>query len=301
MKNIELVQIFTTGKNACSFDECKLLVRDFCVDVDQNLLEHVYGDVHDIFDGQYPGFGLSNDKYHDFYHTCATVLATTRLFHGLALDGREITPVMIEQGILCALFHDIGWLPSDNNQLDSQVASIENHEERSIAFLSHYLKQQGFSTGYCSDCTDIINCTNLDFGTDKLKFRTDKQELTGYVVGSADILAQMADRCYLEKLPYLFRERGYSSQFHCNTPVELMQRTSEFYSKIVMERLEQTFQNIYLSMRSHFRKRWQLDRDLYSENIVKNIQYLKKITSECEDEFQCIEKRLRRNISSFGY
>lgn len=298
MKNIDLTQIFSTGKNECSFDECKSLTQDFCTDIDQDLLEHVYVDIHDMFHGQYPGFGVFNAKYHDFHHTCATTLATTRLFHGLIIDGWDIFPTTIEQGVLSALFHDIGWLPCDDEHMGAHAPSFDNHEERSISFMHHYLQQKGFSTEYRSDCANIIRCTNLEVKPDMLDFRDESTKLGGYAVGSADLLAQMADRCYLERLPFLFREQGYSTQLHYDTPGEMLQRTAEFYSRTVTERLEGTFQSVYKSMRSHFRDRWQLDRDLYSENILKNIQYLKKVTSECGDKFQCVEKYLRRNISS---
>ena len=298
MENFELSQIFSTGKKESSFDECKSLIRDYCTDVDQDFLEHVYADIYDMFHGQYPGFGVSITKYHDFYHTCASTLAAIRLFHGLIIDGRQISSTTIEQGVVSALFHDVGWLSCEDGRMGSRAPSFDNHEERSISFTRHYLQQKGFSAAYCNDCTNIIRCTNLEVYPDTLDFRNESTKLGGCVVGSADLLAQMADRCYLERLPFLFREQGFSTLLQYDTPAELLQRTAEFYSKTVMERLEKTFCNVYSSMRSHFRTRWGLDRDLYSDNIIKNLQYLKRVIVECEEEFQCVEKRLRRNISS---
>lgn len=298
MENIEITQIFTTGKNTSWFDECKILLAEIQADFDEELLQLVYKDVHDIFHGNYHGFATSKAKYHDFCHTCSTTLAVARLFHGLSLDGWDISSTTVEQGIFSALFHDIGWLPSDDEELGLKRLSTENHEERSISFLSNYLKEKGFSTSYRNTCAEIIRCTNLNVDPDTLDFNNESEGLGGYVVGSADIMSQMSDRCYLERLPFLFREQGYAKLFVYKTPSELLQKTAEFYSITVTKRLEVSFHNVYRSMRSHFRERWQLDRDLYSENIIKNIEYLKKVTQDCDDEFQCIEKHLRRNISA---
>ena len=298
MNNYELVQVFTTGKNASWFDECKKLISDFCADIDRDLLAEVYADVFDIYHGQYPGFDISDAKYHDFSHACAATLATTRLFHGLVIDGWNISQTTVEQGIISTLFHDIGWLPSSDESLGGNTPSYENHEERSISFMKHYLVQKGFTTDYCKDCADIVKCTDLEVVPDMLDFRSEGKKIGGYVVGSADLLSQMADRCYLERLPFLFREQGYSALLQFDTPVELFEKTAEFHSKTVMARLEGTFHNVYKSMRSHFRVRWGLDTDLYTDNIQKNLKFLKKIVGECEGEFACIEKRLRRNIRS---
>ncbi len=297
MENRELVEIFRTGKNEHWFEECEMIFAEINPEMRLDFLKQVHDDVRDIFLGSYPGFQVSLSKYHNFDHTCSTSLAVVRLFHGLILEGETIFGTTLEQGVVSALFHDIGWLPRKNNKAQFPVGSQGKHEERSIRFMTQYLKQKGCSSDYCDACGVMIQCTNLAVQPEMLKFKDEANRLGGYVVGSADILAQMADRCYLEKLPFLYREQQYSKQFQFQTPFELLQRTAEFYSITVMERLEKTFNNVYLAMRSHFRKRWQLNKDLYSENILKNIDYLKKVINECENEFWCVEKKLRRNIS----
>ncbi len=297
MENRELTEIFRTGKNKNWFEECSILLGEMCSDINLDFLRQILRDVEDIFRGDYPGFDISLSRYHNLDHTCSTGLAVARLFHGLASDGEAISKTTLEQGIISALFHDIGWLTKDEEpaHLDGKITT--EHEELSIKFMVQYLRQAGYSSAYCDDCASMIMCTNLSMDPEVLHFRDKMKRLGGYVVGSADILSQMADRCYLEKLPFLYREQQYNSRFEFDTPFELFQRTAEFYSMTVMERLEITFHNVYKAMHSHFRQRWQLDKDLYSENILKNIHYLKKVIQECEEEFQCVEKKLRRSVS----
>lgn len=293
MNNIELVQIFTTGKNESWFDECRIIVKDICDTIDLARLESIYSDIYDIFHGRYSGICESTAKYHDFHHTCAASLGATRLFHGLFIDGYSIPCETVEQGIISALFHDIGWLPTAKEEIP---ATIDDHEERSISFMTEYLIGKGFAVEYCDICANMIRCTNLAVDPGILRFSQESKRLGGYVVGTADLLSQMADRCYLERLPFLFEEHGYSSQFQYNTPIELFQKTADFHSRTVMERLEVTFENVHKSMRSHFRERWGLDKDLYDENIMKNLNYLEMIVEECKGDFSCLKKRLRRTI-----
>jgi hypothetical protein len=54
-----------------------------------------------------------------------------------------------------------------------------------------------------------------------------------------------------------------------------------------------TFADTSGALRAHFRKRHRMDRNLYLENIDKNITYLKKIIAQC-DGLSGLEKSLKR-------
>ena len=47
-------------------------------------------------------------------------------------------------------------------------------------------------------------------------------------------------------------------------------------------------------MRTYFKDRWNMDRDLYEEAISKNIDYLKSLIVLCEESFTCYLENLRR-------
>ena len=62
-----------------------------------------------------------------------------------------------------------------------------------------------------------------------------------------------------------------------------MEHTEIFYHNVVLKRLTTTFSNTSQAMQTHFREMYKVDRNLYLENIDKNINYLKKIISKCSD------------------
>jgi hypothetical protein len=119
-------------------------------------------------------------------------------------------------------------------------------------------------------------------------------QMASFAVGSADILAQMADRYYLERLPSLFQEHqegGIAANY--NSAIELMQQTSVFYHDVVVDRLSRVFGNLTKYMQIHFRERWGVDKNLYLDNIKKNVKYIQLILKSCDD-MDSLKRYLRR-------
>jgi len=54
------------------------------------------------------------------------------------------------------------------------------------------------------------------------------------------------------------------------------------------------FSDVSPSMRSHFREHWQIDEDLYTKAILKNIGYLESVITRCKAEQECVKRCLRR-------
>ena len=65
--------------------------------------------------------------------------------------------------------------------------------------------RKGFGEDISRDCATIINYTDLESDPATFDYHPHEIQLAGQVIGSADILAQMADRYYLECLPLLFQ------------------------------------------------------------------------------------------------
>ena len=171
---------------------------------------------------------------------------------------------------------------------------MAKHETRSILFLDKYLAEKGFAKDISRDCATIIRYTDLDSDPPTFDYHSHEIQLAGQVVGSADILAQMADRYYLECLPLLFDEQQAGGINRHNSARELMEHTEKFYHDVVLKRLATTFSNTTQAMQTHFREMYKIDRNLYLENINKNINYLKKIIAQC-DSIDCLDKHLKRN------
>lgn len=266
------------------------------VDPDYNtsFLKKVYSDIVCLFNGEYPGYRASNTKYHNLEHTCSVILATARLIHGLHVQGQMFSSRVIELGLIAALFHDAGLIQTKKEQGGTGAQYTIGHEERSIGFMEKYLAASGFSAEDISDCGHIIMCTALTLPLTEIPFRSDEIRTMGKVLGSADLIAQMADRNYLEKLPLLFLEFKEARMPGFETPFELFKNTGKFYHSVVRKRLVEEMGNVSSAALFHFKKCWDIDRDLYAESITNNIKYMRKINEDCAESFDSLLKKIRR-------
>ena len=152
-----------------------------------------------------------------------------------------------------------------------------------MKILSQYLETTNLSREYSDNCAALIKYTNLDWDISRVASKDEDLHICGQVLGSADLLAQMSDRYYVES-----RIEKHESA------VDLMRSTIEFHEKIIKTRLWRSLGNLTPSMRTHFRTRFNIDRNLYLENIELNLTYLERITQDCGMELKCWEKYLRR-------
>lgn len=259
-----------------------------------SILEKIYGDVELLFAGKYPGYRASNTKYHDLEHTNSVMLAVIRLIHGGFNEGFKFTADNILIGLLAAVFHDIGFIQTESDLKGSGAKYTVGHEKRSITFMKKYLSKKPFSSINTKDCSHLIMCTILDLSPKQIPFRSKEIEMVGKIVGSADLLAQMADRAYLEKLLLLYKEFEEAGLPGYKSELELLTKTEEFYELVARKRLTDDFDNVAALMRSHFKTRWQIDRDLYEESITSHINYLRSIINSCKKTEFCYFKYLRR-------
>ena len=274
------------------FKTLSLVVPDF----DTSYLKNVYSDIICLFNGDYPGYRASNTKYHNLEHTCSVTLATARLIHGLHVQGKRFSSRVILLGLVGALFHDTGLIQREEERGGTGAQYTIGHEERSVEFMGKYLTSGGFSAEDINDCGNIILSTNLNLTLGEISFRSDETRSMGRVVGSADLIAQMADRNYLEKLPLLFLEFKEARMSGFVTPLELFKNTGEFYHSVVRTRLTKEMGNVSSAALFHFKERWGIDRDLYAEAITNNIKYMTKIYDDCAESFDCVLKKIRRKI-----
>lgn len=290
----KLTHIFEGNFDGTPLDEILYLAAKICSTIDLALLREVDTDITLFFSGAAPNLPQQNLPYHNLRHSQMVVLATARLFHGLHCQHIHVQADTVFKGLLAAYFHDTGMLPQEGDGEDAKRGYMAEHESRSIVLLKHYAAKKGFAADVFVDCATIIRYTDLTSDPATFAYHSHEIQLAGQIVGSADILAQMADRYYLECLPLLFGEQQAGGINRHQTARELMEHTEKFYQNVILKRLASTFSNTSQAMQAHFRERYQLDRNLYLENITKNINYLKKIIADC-DETDCLDKRLKRN------
>jgi hypothetical protein len=293
MDNKNLTHLFEGNLNGKPLDKILLLAEKICPSIDLKIIQDVHNDLVSFFSGSCPDFQRTTLPYHNLRHSQMVVLASARLFHGLHCKNIHISPETLFKGLLAAYFHDTGMLLQEGDSTPSSTGYMAKHEERSIFFLNKYAVKKGFGEDISKDCATIIRYTDLESDPATFEFHTPEIQLAGQVVGSADILAQMADRYYLECLPLLFNEQEKGGINQHNSAQELMEHTEKFYHSVVLKRLATTFSNTSEAMQTHFREMYKIDRNLYIENINKNLNYLKKIILESNGT-ESLEKRLKR-------
>ena len=287
----QLTKIFESGATDNPLDEILALAALIQPSFNPAMLRRLHHDVARLFRGTYPGVRTCATQYHNLKHTFSVVLATARLLHGM---GQNISIYTLELALYSAYLHDTGLLTETSDKAISGAVYTQMHEERSITFMKQYLASNNLADRLIQECSSVIKCTDLDLEPTEISFPSPESKLAGYVLGSADILAQMADRYYLENLPFLFQELKEAGVETRESAIDLIQDTTIFYHNIITKRLEKAFSNTAKLMQIHFHKRWQINENLYYTNIEKNISYLKKILKLCEDGLEDLNTFLKR-------
>jgi hypothetical protein len=259
-----------------------------------DLFDRIFQDIQRLFRGEYPGYRSSNTKYHDFEHALSVVLATARLIHGCSRDGLTFAARDILLTLIAALLHDVGFIQEKDDQEGSGAKYTVGHEDRSIVFLNAYLPGKGFAARDLETCARFIRCTILGLPPGEVSFASAEHQKLGYIVGTADLMAQMADRLYLEKLLLLYKEFEEARLPGFDSELELLQKTKDFFEVVAQKRLHADLDGVCRHMRTHFKSWMNIDQDLYSESISNHINYLESLTKICGDSLDCYHDNLRR-------
>lgn len=258
---------------------------------DFQYFNQAYSDVEKLFLGHYPGFRKCNTNYHDFRHTMLVLLAMARLIHGAYLQGIKFTDKEINLGLISALMHDTGYIQTVDDNSGSGAKYTLIHIKRSVMFVQDYYANEEYCQEDLENFADILNCTGLSIDIKKITFSSASIEIMGKILGTADLLGQMADRLYLEKLIPLFHEFEEGKVTGFDSELDLLRKTTNFYNMTKI-RLENNLGNVNRYMVNHFRERWNIERNIYDEAIEKNINYLKFILKSNQKNLHAC---LRRN------
>ena len=102
------------------------------------------------------------------------------------------------------------------------------------------------------------------------------------MVGTSDLLSQIADREYLEKISLLWDEFIEGNVTLFTSKFDLYSKTVGFF-EVVNQRFEDEFDNINRYMVAHFQSRFNINEDLYRKAVDKNARYLGHMISQGED------------------
>ena len=192
-------RINTTDPDAVSREVARIYQDLYQADA-PGTIGQVFEDVARLYRGDYPGYYACDTSYHDIQHVLDVTLAMARLMDGCvrATDASVLNERLFRFGIMTALYHDCGYIRHRADTRHSNGAEYtKTHVSRGGRFLEEYLTKIGMA-----DLAPVASRT-LHFTGYEVPVATIRVEpqfrLIGNLLGSADILAQMADRCYLEK------------------------------------------------------------------------------------------------------
>jgi hypothetical protein len=265
-----------------------------CTGFDHAALAAVFADTIEIFEGHYPGYQASKTKYHNLEHTLSVALASARLIHGCAQAGDAFAPRDVLLAIVAALFHDVGLIQTEDDRQGTGAKYTVGHEERSVVFTRQYLKERQWSEAHIEACASMIRCTILAVSPRDIDYPYPAARRLGHIIGSADLLAQIADRRYLEKLLLLYMEFEEARLPGFDSQLDLLQKTVGFYRFVAQKRFAEDLEAVCDNMIHHFKAYCGIDTDLYAASMQKNIDYVDKLTKRCGDSFVCYLDNLKR-------
>jgi len=248
-------------------------------------MDRAFADVAKLYVGQYPGFHACDTSYHNLQHVMEVTLATARLMDGYE-RSRNGTPAIgvrfFQLGVIVALFHDIGYLRHSTDTTAKNGAEYTlNHVSRGADFLRDYVPQIGL--GDCAEeAAELIHFTGFEKRVAEILVQDPVLRMLGSLLGSADIIAQMSDRCYLEKC----RDRLYpefvaggiaikktakGEQVIFQSGEDLVNQTPAFFESAV-NRLEHDLGGAYNYAATHFG-----GFNLYMHAATKNVHFAKEL------------------------
>ena len=199
--NFDVANTVNVTNHAIVGDAVESLYLDLFPGSKSSILRNAFDHISQFYRGEDPHFAPCDTGYHDLQHILDVTLASARLMDGHERShktGGGLGAELFVFGILIALFHDSGYLRKRGSEEDRQGAEFTLiHVSRGAELLKHYLQEVGMGN-LAEMAAKVVHFTGYEVPVDSIEV-PDNFRAIGNMVASADILAQMADRCYLEK------------------------------------------------------------------------------------------------------
>jgi hypothetical protein len=252
-------------------------------------LRRAFAHVERLFAGEVPGYYGVDTVYHDRQHTLDITLALARLLVGYERQAEPDARLGGERaiaGLITGLFHDVGYLRrTDEHESRNGAEFTRVHVSRGARFLEDYLPRIGLAH-WVPFAREVIHFTGYEFPAAQIEARlSDRRDIiVGHLLGTADMIAQMADRCYLEKC----RDRLYvefvlggvalpvspsgQTEVKYASGLDLLRQTPQFVDEVRSKRLDGEFGGVYRHIEILFD-----GRNPYIEAIDRNVEFLRRV------------------------
>jgi len=263
-------------------------------------VERAFEHFERLFAGEVPGFHGVDTVYHDRQHTLDITLALARLIVGYerqAADEARLGGTRAIVGLITGLFHDVGYLRrTDERESRNGAEFTRVHVSRGARFLEEYLPVLGLGA-WVPMAAEIIHFTGYEVPFEQIESRLadPRDVLVGHLLGTADMIAQIADRCYLEKC----RDRLYAEfvlggvalpfsggyrQVKYASGLDLLRQTPEFIEETRRNRLDRDFGGAYRHLEILFG-----GNNPYIESIDRNVEFLRQVLRS--ENWQLLRRR----------
>jgi hypothetical protein len=272
-------------------DEVRRIFAHIYPDAPFDAVHTAFTDFERMFSGTMPGYLGCDTVYHDMQHSLDVTLAMSRLLGGYEKaesPRKRLGHRLMSVGIVAALFHDAGYIRRDDDEEEhlNGAQYTKSHIARGARFLSAYMPRIGLGE-YVEMAIETVHFTGYERDMDTLGVDDARIRVMGKLLGTADLAAQMSDRCYLEKCrDRLFPEfvigglaMGTSNdgnqEIHYESGEQLLQKTPEFFRAVSRQRLEGEFGRSY-----KYFEHWFGGKDPYLAAIRKNLDYLEQVLKD---------------------
>lgn len=287
-------------------------VAEACVDllcarygedaISGRLIHQAFADIRGAFWGEHPDYLPCDTPYHDLRHSLDTALLAARLVDGCEIahlngSAPALGPEEATLTVLLALMHDTGFLRERDAPARPGATLLADHEARSVVFARRYLQQTLLAT--CADQAVLIQATSFAHDAESAAAGLPGQyREIARILGTADLLAQFADRRYLEKCYYhLYAEfviagadrvtdAAGRTRLLYDSAEDLLRKTPAFFETVVRPRLDGEFARRYEFLRLHF-----AGDDPYIASLDKNLAHLADILAR--QDFARLRRRPR--------
>ncbi|MGQ0580221.1 MAG: HD domain-containing protein [Betaproteobacteria bacterium] len=256
-----------------------------------HVVNRSFRDLARLHRGEYPGYRACDTAYHNLQHSLEVTLAMARLMDGYERSHRDprigaLGARLFRFGVVTALFHDVGYLRKASDMRHRNGAEYTlKHVARGAKFLEEYISRLGMAE-LAPIASEIIHFTGYERPVQKIRVPNRTFRLLGNMLGTADIIAQMADRCYLEKcrdrLYPEFVEGGLAARDDADerpsvkfkSAEDLVTRTPKFY-KTATARLNDHLGSAFGYADKHFG-----GQNPYLVKMTRNIHYAVEVAEQ---------------------
>lgn len=244
-------------------------------------LAGLFSDVADLYAGRWASHEACAVTYHNFSHSLDVCLAAARMLSGWnkAQQAQALEAKYFQLGMAAGLFHDAGYIKNKGDHAGAGGKFTLVHVERGMEIARAYLSKKQWPPEEVDAVCRIISITDYGKLPDLDPLFTDlRLKAMAQMVATADLVAQMADTDYVQRIDDLFAEFKEVYKFEkraalvkkgtkvYKTVQEIKDGTIDFYEQFVVPTLGKLGR-----MDRYLTNFFGDGRNPYQENIAANL------------------------------